>query len=476
MLQPIDPPAYRGRTLTPGVAHFGVGGFHRSHQAVYQHKLLEQGLADEWAIVGIGPRRADARMRDALVAQDCAYIVETRHPDGSSETEVIGSIIGFLLAPEDPEAVVAALSDPKLRVVTLTITEGGYHIDHRTGVFDADDAEIAEELSGRSPRTSPFGLICAALARRRDAGISAFTVVSCDNIQGNGDIARAAVVGYAAAGDPDLAAWITERVDFPNSMVDRITPATSPADVARIAGLTGFQDAWPVVAEPFSQWIIEDRFRYGRPPWELVGVQLVDNVAPYEKLKLRVLNGAHQALAYFGLLLGYRSVADAAADRDLAGFVNSYLVSEVIPTLDPLPGLDVESYVESVLHRFANPAIGDTLERLATAGSDRLPAFVVPVAVDNASAGRKATLGAAVLASWWAAATAARRDSGFTIFDPAVDALLADGGSPQMFLGAVGRFEPFPELADAFVRCCADLSARPVRDVLIAWTNQEVGA
>lgn len=434
----LPAPDYRSHALAVGIVHVGVGGFHRSHQASYVHELMRRGLGDDWAILGVGTRAEDARMRDVLVSQDGCYVLETRAADGSTSDEVIGSIVGHLLATEDRETVVSALTDPAVRIVTLTITEGGY--------------DEAAQRGG----VSVFGLLCDALAARRAAGSRPFTVVSCDNIQHNGRVARRALLAFAADHDPELARWIEAEVAFPSSMVDRITPVTTPEDVIAVRERTGWADGWPVVAEPFVQWVLEDRFSAGRPRWEAVGVQLVDDVAPYEKLKLRILNGAHQAFAYAGLLLGHRAVHDAALDPDVRSFVGGYLEHEASATLDPVPGIDVPAYVETVLERFANPAIADTLERLAVAASDRIGGFVVPVALDLIRAGRAAPRAAAVVALWRTAAAEAA-PAGFTIADRVTSRLLADDAPPSSWLQALAPSDPLVDRLGPDVERALDL-------------------
>src|SRR5690606_28042594 len=264
-------PSYDRSRLRAGIVHVGVGGFHRAHQAMYLDRLMNEGEALDWAICGVGVLPGDARMRDALRAQDGLYTLVLKHPDGTFEPRVIGSIIEYLLAPDDPEAVIEKMAAPEVRIISLAVTEGGYNIHHVTGEFDAaNPAVVADLADGAVPATS-FGLITEALRRRRDRGVAPATVMSCDNIQGNGDVARQVFTAFARLKDPELAAWITEHVPFPNSMVDRITPVTSEQDRAMVAERFGIEDAWPVVAEPFTQWVLEDRFASSRPSYEDTG-------------------------------------------------------------------------------------------------------------------------------------------------------------------------------------------------------------
>lgn len=394
-------PAYDRATVTVGIVHFGVGAFHRAHQAMYLDLLLAAGTEHaRWGICGVGTRPADAQMRDALVPQDGLYTLTLKHPDGAVQTSVIGSIVDYLYAPDDPEAVVERLAHPDTAIASLTVTEGGYNFSPATGEFDATNPEIVAdvELAG-TPRTV-FGLITEALARRRDRGLQSFTVMSCDNIQGNGDMARSTFLAFARLRDPELAEWIAEHTRFPNSMVDRITPATPSGLAAEVEQRVGVHDRWPVVAEPFTQWVLEDSFSAARPPLERVGVQVVDDVAPYELMKLRLLNAGHQALCYFGYLLGYRFVHDAAADPDLRTLLYRYMHTEARPTLHDLPGVDVDDYIDTLLERFANPAVADTIARLCQDSSDRIPKWLLPVIRERIAAGGRADLAAAVVASW----------------------------------------------------------------------------
>ncbi|PJJ55578.1 mannitol dehydrogenase family protein [Compostimonas suwonensis] len=390
---------YDRAATSTGIVHFGVGNFHRAHEAMFVDALLRLGEAKDWAICGVGVMPADARMRDALISQNGLYTLVLANGDGSRDARVIGSITEYLYAPDDPQAVVEKLASPQTRIVSLTITEGGYNVDHTTGVFDERTPDVvADLLPGAAPRTV-FGLITAGLALRRERGLMPFAIMSCDNIQGNGAVARAAVVAFATAKDESLGRWVGENVAFPNSMVDRITPVTTEDDRSFVFDAYRYHDAWPVVSEPFVQWVLEDDFPAGRPPLELVGVQLVDDVAPYEQMKLRLLNASHQAMAYFGLLAGHRYVDEAASDPLVVALLERYM-DEARPTLSPVPGIDLDEYQLTLIERFSNAAIKDTLARLAVDASDRIPAFLLPVVRDNLAAGRPVAVSAAIVASW----------------------------------------------------------------------------
>ncbi|HEX7323076.1 MAG TPA: mannitol dehydrogenase family protein [Mycobacterium sp.] len=381
----IPGPGYDRAAVGIGIVHFGVGGFHRAHQAVYIDQLLRRGRASSWGICGVGILPADRRMRDVLHAQDGLYTLVVEHPDGHRDARVIGSILGYRYAPDNPVAVVELLAAPTTRIISMTITEGGYRI------ADADGDPSA------------FPLIVEALDRRRELGIAAPTILSCDNVERNGEAARHAVVAQAQRSRPELAGWIVEQVRFPNSMVDRITPATTPEVIAAVARDFGVDDEWPVSTEPFSSWVIEDDFRAGRPPLEDLadaGVLLVDDVTPYESMKLRLLNAGHQCLCYFGYLCGYRLVHDAVGDPLLAEFLLAYFDSEAIPTLQPVPGIDLANYSRTLIDRFANPGTRDTVARLCADSSDRIPKWLLPVIRDNLAAGGPVRLAAATVAAW----------------------------------------------------------------------------
>ncbi|OLF07048.1 mannitol dehydrogenase [Actinophytocola xinjiangensis] len=393
-------PSYDRSTLTPGIVHIGVGGFHRAHQAMYLDRLLEQGRARDWAIRGLGVLPSDARMRDALTAQNGLYTLVVKHPDGTTEPRIIGSVVDCQLASDDQQAAVELLANPATRIVSLTITEGGYHVNPVTGEFDPSDPRIAADLGQNALPVTAFGYLTEALRRRRDRGISPFTVLSCDNIAHNGDVAARMLVAFATARDAALGAWIRANVPFPNSMVDRITPATTDADRESLASGFGVEDRWPVVCEPFTQWVIEDRFACGRPPWEEVGAQIVADVTPYELMKLRLLNASHQALCYFGYLAGYRLVHDVCSDELFSSFLLAYMGREARPTLPPVPGVDLDAYQTTLIERFSNIHIRDTVARLCAESSDRIPQWLLPVVRTNLERGGEIRLSAAIVASW----------------------------------------------------------------------------
>jgi len=393
-------PRYDRRDVTTGIVHLGVGNFHRSHQAMYIDTLMNSGAAKDWGICGIGLQPSNVAMRDALAAQDGLYTLVIRHTDGAWDARVIGSIVEYLFAPDDPESAIEKMAAPATRIVSLTVTEGGYYLDAVTGEFNASDESIAADLRpGAAPRTV-FGLVTEALARRRARGLPAFTILSCDNIQGNGHVSRRVFTAFARLRDRELADWMTAQVRFPNCMVDRITPKTTDEDRGELSRRFGIDDRWPVLCEPFTQWVLEDDFADGRPPLEDVGVQIVPDVEPYELMKLRLLNASHQALCHPGRQVGYRFVHEVTADPLFARFLLDYMTAEAIPTLRPVPGVDLLGYANQLIERFSNPEVRDTVARLCANASDCIPKFLLPVIREQLAAGRPVTRSAAVVAAW----------------------------------------------------------------------------
>jgi mannitol 2-dehydrogenase len=393
-------PGYDRDLVTPGVVHVGVGGFHRAHQAMYHDRLLSEGGARDWGICGVGVLPGDLRMKQVLDAQDGLYTLVLKHSDGTYEPRVIGSIVEYLFAPDDPEAVIERMAAESTRIVSLTITEGGYNLSDVTGEFDATNPDVLADLEpGAVPRTA-FGLITEALRRRWKRGLVPFTVMSCDNLEGNGYLSKRVFTAFARLRDPELGDWVEHEARFPNSMVDRITPVTTDADRAEVRERFGIEDQWPVVCEPYTQWVLEDAFTAGRPPYEQVGVQVVGDVQPYELMKLRLLNASHQAMAYFGYLCGYRLVHEAAQDPLFQAFLLGYMDFEATPTLAPVPGVDLEGYKHTLIERFSNPQVRDTIARLCAESSDRIPKWLLPVVREQLVTGGEIRRSAAVVASW----------------------------------------------------------------------------
>ena len=396
----VSYPRYDRESVTVGIMHLGVGGFHRAHMAMTLDRLMNEGKALDWGICGVGLLLSDKRMDDVLQAQDCLYTLTLKHPDGHREASVIGSIVEYLFAPDNVEAVIAKMASAEVRIVSLTITEGGYNFDRVTGEFDLENPAVRADLAPGATPSTAFGIVTEALRRRRLVGTPAFTVLSCDNIQGNGDMAQKMFTAFANAKDSDLGEWVNVHVAFPNSMVDRITPVTSDDDIAQAQERTGLFDAWPVVAEPFFQWVVEDHFPLGRPPLEDADVQMVADVMPYELMKLRLLNASHQALCYFGYLSGYRYAHEALSDPLISRFLLRYMNEEATPTLLPVPGINLADYKNQLIERFSNAEVRDTLARLCAESSDRIPKWLVPVIREQIALGGSIALSAAIVASW----------------------------------------------------------------------------
>lgn len=451
-LTAVAVPSYDRSRATVGIVHFGVGNFHRSHEAMYLDRLMNAGTDLDWGICGVGLLPQDAAMRDVLARQDGMYTLVLRHPDGALEPRVIGSVLEYLLAADDPEAVYARLVDPAVRIVSLTVTEGGYLKRPADGAFAADHPDVVHDVRHPDRPRTAFGYVVEALRRRRAAGVAPFTVLSCDNLQGNGEYTRQTVSGFAALVDPDLAGWIRQQVAFPNAMVDRITPVTTQADRDALRTGFGLDDQWPVPAEPFTQWIVEDRFPAGRPRLERVDVQFVDDVRPYELMKLRLLNASHQGLAWFGGLFGDVLVDEAMRRPELCDYLRAYMRREAVPTLEPVPGVDLDEYQDTLVERFGNPQMGDTVRRLGTDGTNRMATFVLPVVRENLAAGRPVRLGAGMVAAWaryWELAAAERVAADQVPDDAGAGDLLAaaarQGAQPAAFLQDRRIFGDLPD-------------------------------
>ncbi|WP_167480885.1 mannitol dehydrogenase family protein [Mesorhizobium waimense] len=425
-------PSYDRNGIAPGIVHLGVGAFHRAHQAVYVDDCLAAGET-EWGIVGVSLRSPDTR--DALAPQDGLYTLAVRS-SGGEQLRVVGSILSMLVAPEDPGAVLAVLTDPRTRIVTLTITEKAY-LRAAGGGLDAAHPDIVHDLANPHAPKTAHGFLAEALARRRAAGTPPFTVLCCDNLPANGATLHRLLVEFAAlrdagltsdarlaaSGDASLAGHIADEVAFPSSMVDRIVPATTDADRTRIAVDLGVEDAWPVMTEPFCQWVIEDDFPAGRPAWEKFGATMVGDVRPFEDMKLRLLNGSHSAIAYLGLLSGHATVDRAFADPAIRQFVDA-LWAEAIPTLPEDAGLDTSAYTAELTERFSNTALAHRTAQIANDGSQKLPQRIVASAVECIEAGTEQVHLTLVVAAWIAACAARGKTLPEAHFTDPLDAAL----------------------------------------------------
>jgi fructuronate reductase len=414
-------PRYDRAAVTPGIVHLGLGAFHRAHQAVMTEAVLQDG-AREWGIVAASLRSPDTR--DALAPQDGLYAVATRQDEAES-LQVIGALRGLHVAPENPGALLAAMTAPATRIVTLTVTEKGYCHDPATGALDEAHPDIRHDLATpQAPRSAP-GFLVEALRRRRVSGTPPFTVLCCDNLPANGATVRRIATRLAALREPGLGAWMEADVAFPSTMVDRIVPSTTPEDRARVAAALGVEDAWPVVCEAFSQWVVEDRFPQGRPAWEIAGATFAADVAPFEHMKLRLLNGAHSALAYLGYLAGHETVAEASNDPVLAGFLHAFW-AEVAPQVPAPPGVVLAEYTAALLARFRNSALRHRTWQIAMDGSQKLPQRLLGTVREALAEGRPIPCLALSIAAWMRYVTGVdERGAPIDVRDPLLAALQA---------------------------------------------------
>lgn len=434
-------PLYDPASVTAGIVHLGLGGFHRAHMARYTHELTNRGGALGWGIVGAGLLPCDRRIIDALASQDGLYSLIERQGD-DERVSVIASIPQAIFAGEDSATLLEAIDRQEIRIVSMTVTEHGYCLNRATKRLDLAHPAIAADLADPTRPHSAIGIIVEALHRRRRRGRRAFTAMSCDNIQHNGTVLKEAVLAYALLRDPALAAWIETEARFPETMVDRITPVTTPADVADLAARYGVADNCPVVAEIFTQWVIEDDFADGRPAWEEVGAQFVADVAPYEFMKLRLLNASHLAVAALGRMIGYTYIHEAMQDPLLRRYMAALMARETAPTLLPVPGVDLAAYQATLKERFANPRIADTVERVNT---DAALNYLLDPIRDRLARGEDIDLLALAVAAWL------RRARGVDETGTAIDVrhpLAADlrekaiegGGDPRPILGIAPLF------------------------------------
>ena len=405
-------PAYDRAALTPGIVHIGVGNFHRAHQAWYLHRLMQQGKALDWAIIGAGVRDYDRAQRDKLTAQDCLTTLIELDPSGTT-AEVVGAMVDYVPIEEGNRALIRKLSDPRIRIVSLTVTEGGYFLDPANKRFASGHPDIQHDANNVDTPHTVFGAIVSALKARRAAGISPFTCMSCDNLPGNGRILKEVVTGLAALSDPDLGQWIAEKVSFPNSMVDCIVPATGPRELT-LAQRIAVEDTAPVTHENFRQWVIEDDFCAGRPPLEDVGVTVSDRVHDYETMKLQILNGGHQLIANPAEILGLHTIADAMGNPVIKELFRKVALEEILPNITPVPDITPEAYVDLIDARFSNPAIRDTVRRVAFDGASRHTGAVLPI-IRAALAAETSTDGLSLSQALWARMCLGVREDGSVV-------------------------------------------------------------
>ncbi|MGH6762686.1 MAG: mannitol dehydrogenase family protein [Phyllobacterium sp.] len=472
----VKRPTYDRTRIATGIVHLGIGAFHRAHQAVYTGDILEQGDYD-WGIVGVSLRSPDTR--DALKPQNGLYTLAVRDGEGD-RLRVIGSITDVLVAPENPQAVLDLMSDPTVRIVSLTVTEKGYCYSPASATLDENHVDIVHDLENRAaPRTAP-GFIVEALRRRRAAGLAPFTLLSCDNLPANGETLKRVIIRFAELCDAELAGFISREVAFPSTMVDRIVPATTDNDRQAIAAATGLRDNWPVMTEPFSQWVVEDHFPSGRPAWERAGATFVTDVSAFELMKLRLLNGSHSTLAYLGYLAGHETVSDAMQAPGFAALIRAMMDEEVTPTLPLLPGFDLESYKDQLIQRFRNPALRHRTWQIAMDGSQKLPQRLLNTIRERLERGESFDRLALGVAGWMRYATGLdERGQAIDVRDPlageirdrvagksSADALLeAYLGIERVFGSDLPQSTTFRNTVEAALgRLCQDGAARCVED------------
>ena len=426
----IARPSYDRSALTPGIVHIGLGNFHRAHQSWYLHRLMQQGQALDWAIIGAGVRAYDEGQRQKLAAQDFMTTLIELSPKGTS-AEVVGSMIGYVPIVEGNGPLIAQMADPAIRIVALTVTEGGYYLDPVTKGFDASHPDIQHDAAHPDTPKTAFGAMVAALRMRRETGAGPFTGQSCDNLQGNGAILRQVVVSLARLTDPGLADWIDSNCSFPNSMVDCIVPATGPAELAQAHGF-GIDDAAPVTHEDFRQWVIEDDFCAGRPDWDVAGATFTDDVHAYEAMKIRILNGGHQVISDPGEILSIETISGCMAHPQIGALFRKVALEDVVPYVHAVPGMTPEAYVDLIDRRFSNPKIVDTVRRVAFDGSSRHTGFVLPVLREALAAGGSIR-GLVLSQALWARMCEGTREDGSEIVpnDPIWDELRAAAGAAR---------------------------------------------
>ncbi|SKA29428.1 mannitol dehydrogenase family protein [Consotaella salsifontis] len=470
-------PGYDRGAVSPGIVHFGVGNFHRAHQEVYLDDLFQAGKSRDFAVLGAGMLPSDKAMADKLGAQDFLTTV-VEQDNARTAARVIGSLVGFLPVG-DSKSIIERLADPSIHIVSMTITEGGYFIDS-AGAFNEGHPAIQADAANPGDPKTVFGLIAAGLKARRAKGLVPFTVMSCDNIPHNGKVTEQVVTGLARLSDPELADWIKANVAFPNSMVDRIVPATGKREIDSLKEAFGVEDAWPVFCEEFRQWVLEDHFTDGRPAFEEVGVTIVEDVAPYEMMKIRILNGGHASIAYPAALLDIHFVHEAMEDEQIRAFLEKLTKDEIIPIVPPVPDTSLEDYRKLIERRFSNPKIGDTIPRLAQDGSNRQPKFIVPTIRDRLAKGESID-GLALVSALWCRYLQGPSEGGKELEynDPNIEEIRAAAKAAQsdpaafLALGNVyGELGKNPHMVERFSAALKGLSEKGVRAMLDAYLGR----
>ncbi len=435
----VSIPGYDRSSVKAGIVHVGIGGFHRAHQAYYTDQLLHDEINKNWGICGVALLDFDKKIYNTLKEQDGLYTLIVKELDGTLTKTVVGSIVEYLFAPEDSQAVIEKMADKEIKIITLTITEGGYNYNEATKQFDFKNPAIQFDIDNPASPKTIFGYLTQALKLRRDRGLKGLSIQSCDNIQHNGNMAKKMLLSYIEKAEPSLVDWVKENVSFPNSMVDRITPATSQFEIAGLKETSGIDDAWPVVCEPFKQWVIEDDFIAGRPAWENVGAQFVDDVAPYEKMKLSLLNAGHSVLGILGALMGYSTIDEAVHNNAISAFLRIYMGNEVTPILTGLEGINLKNYKHSLIQRFGNIYIKDQIDRICSESSAKIPIFILPTVNAQLKENGPIEYASFVIAAWAIYSLGLDKNgNALTIKDAMVDMLhkkaLEAKDKPELFL------------------------------------------
>lgn len=396
----ISTPQYNRSKVKTGIVHIGIGGFHRAHEAFYTDELLHDSSIKHWGICGVALLDFDTKIYNTLKEQDGLYTLIVKELDGTLTKRVIGSIVECLFAPENPAAVIEKMASEFVKIITLTITEGGYNYNEATNEFNFENPLVKHDIkNAQSPKTV-FGYLTQALKLRKERGLKGLSIQSCDNIQGNGHLTQKMLLSYIKVAEPEILTWVEKNVSFPNSMVDRITPATSLEDISNLENTSGIKDGWPVVCEPYKQWVIEDDFIAGRPPWEKVGAQFVANVEPYEKMKLSLLNAGHSVLGILGDLIGYNTIDEVVHNKEIHQFLRNFMDFEVTPVLGELEGINLNKYKDSLIQRFGNMYIKDQIDRICSQSSAKIPIFILPTINAQLKEEGKIGYSAFLIAAW----------------------------------------------------------------------------
>ncbi len=479
----ISIPKYQRRQLKTGIVHIGIGDFHRGHQAYYTDQLLHDTSITDWGICGVALLPSDIKIYKALKKQDGLYTLMVKEFDGALTKRVIGSITEVLFAPENPSKVIKKMASSAVKIITLTITERGYNYNEVTKAFDDQNPNIRHDIANPLMPKTVFGYLTQALKLRKEKGAKGVTIQSCDNIQRNGHMAKNMLLSYVRLAEPSLVSWIETHVSFPNSMVDRITPTTTASDIAILKATTSIKDTCPVVCEPFKQWVIEDDFVNGRPLWDAVAARFVEDIVPYEKMKLSLLNAGHTVLGILGALLSYKTIDEAVHDEDLRTFLEQYMDHEVSPTLSDLKGVDLEHYKASLLQRFGNVSIKDQIDRICSESASKIPIFVLPTITANLESEGQIEC-AALLIAGFAIYSLGKNEQGKSLnIKDAMEATLrkkaaqAANGQPEAFLeieSVFGLLKSSPSFVSAYTKAYNTLRTSGVKACINTFINNRI--